>query len=105
MKPFLLWTVLALLFSPGLALAAKSEGGEQTDANFERAKAKKVQDLKELLACFEGAQNKEAMKNCREQISKKRDMQERARKLQKIQEQKKKLEEQEQKLQSGLQGK
>lgn len=109
MKQLFLFTVsavLVMLLAPGSALASKEEGGKpQKDANFEQAKANKIQGLKALLACYEQAQSKEAMKSCREQSSKKRDMQERERKLQKIQEHKKKLEEEEKKLQSDSHGK
>ncbi|MBF0400358.1 MAG: hypothetical protein HQL90_06275 [Magnetococcales bacterium] len=100
MKQWFVLVALVMWLVPGFAGAKEGEG--KAEVSFEKVKARKVQDLKALLACVEGAQSKEAMKNCREQISKKHEMQEKRQKLQKIQEQKRKLEEQEKKIQSTL---
>ncbi len=108
MKRLLLLTALVVFLSPGSVLADKEEPVKEgtvkeksasQQANFERDKARKVEDLKAKLACFEAAQTREAMKNCREQISKKHEAQEKQQRLQRIQEQKRKLEEQEKKIQ------
>ncbi len=106
MKRLVLMAVLVGLSVPGVVLAEKGgdikEKGPGAEANFARIKARKVEDLKALLACVEAAQNRDAMRNCREQISKKREIQEKQQKLHRIQEQKKKLEEQEKKLQGDV---
>ncbi|MEO5364188.1 MAG: hypothetical protein H7838_11285 [Magnetococcus sp. DMHC-8] len=103
MKRLLSLTVLMVLLAPGWLWADKEgtvkERGQE--GSFEKAKARRVEDLKAMLTCVEAAQNREAMKNCREQISKKHEMQEKQQKLQKIQEQKKRLEEQERRIQQG----
>ncbi|MBF0161218.1 MAG: hypothetical protein HQL88_02925 [Magnetococcales bacterium] len=105
MKRLLLLATLFAWLAPGAVWADKEGSGKERgagpEANFAKVKAKKVEDLKALLACVEQAQSGEAMKNCREQLSKKNKMQEREHRLQKIQEQKRKLEEQERRLQSG----
>ncbi|MBF0461010.1 MAG: hypothetical protein HQL87_06410 [Magnetococcales bacterium] len=107
MKRFLLLAALVVLLAPGAALAEKEGSGKEgttkeksvnPEATFEKVKARKVEDLKALLACSEAAQNREALKGCREQVSKKHEMQDKQEKLQRIQERKKRLDEQEKKL-------
>lgn len=108
MKRLLWLAVLVCLAMPGTGWAEKEgeakEKSARPDVGFDKAKARKVEDLKALLACIEAAQSREGMKNCREQISRKREMQEKQQKLSRIQEQKKKLEEQEKKLQGRATG-
>ncbi|MBF0183985.1 MAG: hypothetical protein HQM06_06320 [Magnetococcales bacterium] len=103
MKRMVLSVALVTLLLPGLALADKEGGdrgkGSNAEANFEKAKARKIDDLKAKLACVEAATTPEAMKACREQVSKRREMEDKKMKLQKIQEHKRRLEEQERKIQ------
>ena len=103
MKQWVLSVALVVLLSPGVVLAEKEgavrEKGGNSEANFEKAKARKIEDLKSLLACVEAANNREMMRGCREQIGKRREMEDKRAKLHKIQEQKQRLEERERKLQ------
>ncbi|MEO5339383.1 MAG: hypothetical protein H7837_02525 [Magnetococcus sp. MYC-9] len=96
MKKLVLLASLVVLLAPGAVLAEKEGASKEQpsvpDANFAKAKAKRVENLKSLLACVEAAQSREAIKSCREQINKKHEMH-------KIQEQKKRLEERERKVQ------
>ncbi|MBF0096567.1 MAG: hypothetical protein HQM04_00935 [Magnetococcales bacterium] len=99
-----IWSIaLVLLLAPGLVLAEKEGGVREksgnSEANFEKAKARKIEDLKSLLACVEAASNREMMRSCREQLGKRREMEDKKAKLHKIQEQKQRLEERERKLQ------
>ncbi|WP_130469821.1 hypothetical protein [Candidatus Magnetaquicoccus inordinatus] len=104
MKRMLLSLALLLVLVPGVGTAEKEgavrEKGANSEANFERAKARKIEDLKTLLACVEAATSREMMKGCREQVGKRRETEEKRVKLQKLQEQKQRLEERERKLQS-----
>jgi hypothetical protein len=103
MKRWVVSVAMVLLLSPGLVLAEKEGGvrekGGNAEANFEKAKARKIEDLKSLLSCVEAATNREMMRACREQLGKRREMEDKKAKLHKIQEQKQRLEDRERKLQ------